>query len=442
MLISHISDIHLGYAQFNLQEREEDLYDVFEESVNKSIHEHVEAVILAGDIFHNPRPNGAAIIRLARELKKLREKSIPVYFVLGEHDISRTNDVPIPYLFHNLGLAKRLQPYEPIQSGNLLIYGFNKERKSNIDYGLLTPFRKLEKKVKEDLNKVSIGNKKIKTVLVLHQGLYDFNKYAGEVFATDLPHGFDYYAMGHYHDHLQKRFPELDNNLVAYPGSLDLGHNEPISEVDKGFLLVDLSDDSEDIITHWIKIENRRTQLARTMDYCDLDKFLESVSSASYGKKPILDIKIKGKDVDTKVLAAELMKLDKSVLYYAWSIVDEENPSGFNFDVHADFDIDKEMSKLISGTLKSEKLSNLALDLVEMINAEGFNEAKDGEKNKNKKIVDYLWKYYENNKRDYGNRSIDGSGGNSVDRHTDIQIEGKEERRDAGLKHDKKNNVK
>src|SRR3712207_8854025 len=66
------------------------------------------------------------------------------------------------------------------------LFRSNKERKSNIDYGLLTPFRELEKKVREDMNKVSIGNKKIKTVLVLHQGLYDFNKYAGEVFASDL----------------------------------------------------------------------------------------------------------------------------------------------------------------------------------------------------------------------------------------------------------------
>ena len=142
MLISHISDIHLGYAQFNLQEREEDLYEVFEESVDKSIQEHAEAVILAGDIFHNPKPTGSAVIKLARELKKLKEKSIPVYFILGEHDISRTNDVPLPFLFHNLGLAKRLKPDSPAQIKDLLIYGFNKQRRSNIDNRLIIPFKK------------------------------------------------------------------------------------------------------------------------------------------------------------------------------------------------------------------------------------------------------------------------------------------------------------
>jgi DNA repair protein SbcD/Mre11 len=172
LLISHISDIHLGYAQFNLQEREEDLYELFEESIDKSIQEHVEAIIIAGDIFHNPKPNGSAIIKLAHELKKLKEKSIPVYFILGEHDISRINDVPVPFLFHNLGLAKRLRPDTPIKMKDLLIYGFNKQRRSNIDNGLLKPFKELEKIIQSD------ENKRLKKILVLHQGLSDFNRFA------------------------------------------------------------------------------------------------------------------------------------------------------------------------------------------------------------------------------------------------------------------------
>ena len=62
MLISHISDIHLGYSQFNLIEREQDIYDAFEETVDKSISEHADLVILAGDIFHTPRPSGSSIL--------------------------------------------------------------------------------------------------------------------------------------------------------------------------------------------------------------------------------------------------------------------------------------------------------------------------------------------------------------------------------------------
>ena len=403
MLVSHISDIHLGYAQFNLQEREEDLYDVFEEAIDKSIHEHVEAIILAGDIFHNPKPNGAAIIKLARELKKLKEKSIPVFFILGEHDISRTNDVPLLFLFHNLGLAKRLIPDSPVQLKDLLIYGFNKERRSNIDNGLLKPFKKLEKIIKNDENK----NKK--KILVLHQGLSDFNKFAGEIFASDLPLGFNYYAMGHYHDHIQKNFSELEDSLVAYPGSLDLGHNESISDVEKGFLLVDLSPSPERVTTQWIKMEKRRLQLSHSLNYDDLDKYMQYLLdlSSKYQKKPIIELKLTGSEIDPKILSSELSKLNDHFLYYAWNISDKESVSGYSYDYANDFNIDKELSKLVLNTLKSEKLTSLSLDLIQMINNEEHLNDTNVNKDRSKKIADYLWKYYENNKKNYQNKGVD-----------------------------------
>lgn len=402
MLISHISDIHLGYAQFNLQEREEDLYELFEESIDKSIQEHVEAIIFAGDIFHNPKPNGSAIIKLAHELKKLKEKSIPVYFILGEHDISRINDVPIPFLFHNLGLAKRLRPDTPIKMKDLLIYGFNKQRRSNIDNGLLKPFKELEKIIQ------SYENKRLKKILVLHQGLSDFNRFAGEIFANNLPVGFNYYAMGHYHDHIQKNFPELDNSLVAYPGSLDLGHNESISEVEKGFLLVDLSTSPENVTSQWIRIEKRRPQLSQSIDYDELDNHLDYLLnlSKSYQKKPIIELNIKGQDIPHKILYGKLSKLNDHFLYYTWNLLDKDPISGYSYDFSQDFEIDKELSKLISECLKSESLTNLSLDLMQMINSEEHQDNTNANKNKIKQIANFVWQYYENNKKNYQKKNI------------------------------------
>ena len=410
MLISHISDIHLGYAQFNLQEREEDLYEVFGEAIEKSISERVKAIILAGDIFHNPKPNGAAIIKLARELKKLKEKSIPVFFVLGEHDISRSNDVPLPYLFHNLGLARRLKPDSPIQIENLLIYGFNKERRSNIDNGLIRPFRKLESIMKKDAQKHAVQNHWLKKILVLHQGLNDFNKFAGEIFSNDLPVGFDYYAMGHYHDHIERRFPTLNEGLVAYPGSIDLGHNEVISDVEKGFLLVDLSEVSETVNTHWIKLEKRRHQFEYPIEYSDLDDKLGSIiqESIQYSKKPVIDLKISGEDIDPKILSRQLLRLETSFLYYNWSILDKDSTTGFSYDKSGDFDMDKEMSSLILKSLNSEPLTHLSLDLINMFhNQDDFHDNKIIDKGKSNQIANYVWKFFENNKSIY--QTLDNS---------------------------------
>src|SRR4029079_3993814 len=186
MLVSHISDLHLGYAQFNLEEREEDIYQTFQEAIDVSIREGVRLVILAGDLFHNPRPCGKAIITLGNALKKLKEKQIPAVFVLGEHDISRLRDVPFAHIFSNLGLAKHLKPDEPFVVRDCVVMGSDKERRSNVD-ALIEKLRGADRVVGQFNDK--------KKILVLHQGLMDFNKFAGEMNSTDLPAGFNYYAL-------------------------------------------------------------------------------------------------------------------------------------------------------------------------------------------------------------------------------------------------------
>lgn len=425
MLISHISDIHLGYAQFNLQEREEDLYEVFDEAIDKSINEHVRAVILAGDIFHNPKPNGAAIIRLARQLKKLKEKSIPVLFILGEHDISRSNDVPLPYLFHNLGLARRLKPDTPLQVDNTLFYGFNKERRSNIDGGLLGPFKKLELILKSDVEKYSIENRNPKKILVLHQGLSDFNKFAGEIQSSDLPKGFDYYAMGHYHDHIEKSFPYLNGGIVAYPGSIDLGHNEIISNVEKGFIIADTSGESNNININWIRLDRRRPQLEYYIDYSNLQTNIDTIleETKRFDKMPIVNLNINGSEIDQRILTKSLATLENSVLYYNWNICDEKSldTAGYSFDSVKTFELEKELSILIKKSLSKDHLVELSLDLMNMINeSDSGTEPKYNEsfnKYRKNEIIDHLWKAYENNKLIYDSKQLDEEKGGAIKRY-------------------------
>src|ERR687895_2138726 len=148
MLMAHFYDLHLGYSQFSLEEREEDVYQVFHEAIDASIKERVSLVILAGDLFHNPRPSGKAIITLGNMLKKLKEKQIPVVFVLGEHDISRLRDVPFVHIYSNLGLAKKLRCDEPFRVENCIFFGADKERRSNID-SLIEKMRHAEQLAKQ-----------------------------------------------------------------------------------------------------------------------------------------------------------------------------------------------------------------------------------------------------------------------------------------------------
>jgi DNA repair protein SbcD/Mre11 len=385
LLISHISDIHLGYSQFNLQEREEDMYEVFEEAIDKSISEHAQLIILAGDIFHTPRPNGSSIIKLANQLKKLKEKSIPVYFILGEHDINRMQDIPIPYVFHNLGLATRLKENEPRVHDNVAIFGFNKERKSNIE-SMLQQFKMTEKKAKQS-KESSNGGRSMKNILVLHQGLTDFNSFAGELNSTDLPRGFDYYAMGHYHDHIEKRFDYLDG-LISYPGSIDLTPSEGIKQVEKGFFLTDIS--SQEVETNWVKLDKRRSQLVFKVSYKSIAEELNDIikETRNYDKKPVVMLKILGKQIDSKVVASQLLKLNDSSLHYMWKPIEEQGSSPLVYDERP-VDIDNELERLIKDVLKSDYLASLVLN--EILPMAGRGDASA--------TLDFMWKAYNNSKQ-------------------------------------------
>lgn len=347
MLVSHISDLHLGYSQFNLEEREEDVYATFNEAIEISIKEGAQLVILAGDIFHTPRPSGKSIITLANALKKLKEKQIPVAFVLGEHDISRMRDVPLAHVFSNLGLAKKLRLDEPFAVGGCSIFGADKERRSNMD-SLVDRLRAAEKLAERT------GGKKI---LVLHQGITDLNKFAGEINSTDLPAGFNYYAMGHYHDHIEKRYQNLSGPLV-YPGSLDLTPSEGIKEVEKGFAMVDMSGEEPGV--NWVALA-RRPQFSARLDYGDIKEQVDSIikKALSLPKKPVVRVEVAGNNLDSKVIAANLLKLNDVCLHYVWQPI-EENQSAIVYDERP-ADLDAELYRLSKDALGSEDAARLAI---------------------------------------------------------------------------------
>ncbi|MDH3361485.1 MAG: exonuclease SbcCD subunit D [Nitrosopumilus sp.] len=348
MLFSHISDTHLGLVQYGSEERMQDVYDVFNQAIDISIKDHVNFVIFAGDIFHVPNPNGTAIVQMANGLKRLKENNIDSFFILGEHDISRIRTTPIPYVYHNLGFSKYIGQGNPFEYKGSLIVGLDKIRKAEIS--------QYEDKFK-NIDKIAQNHSGHK-ILVLHQGITEFNKFAGELQSTDLPKNFTYYAMGHLHDKDIKEFNHL-NGPIAYPGSIESTTSEGIKETKKGFFQVDIS--SKEAKTNWVELDIR-PQFSFKTKYEELVKTIDDISEkiSNTTKKPIVEIKIQGDSIETEHIQIQIARLNSLVLRCFWRI-NTKQVSDSSVFLDRPSVIDDEMYRLSVDALGSEQSANFAI---------------------------------------------------------------------------------
>lgn len=85
----HAADLHLGYAQYNLDVRRTDFNNFFGELVDKTIETSPNFMILAGDIFEHARPSNSTLEAAIANFRRLRDAGIPVLAVDGSHDSVR-----------------------------------------------------------------------------------------------------------------------------------------------------------------------------------------------------------------------------------------------------------------------------------------------------------------------------------------------------------------
>jgi DNA repair exonuclease SbcCD nuclease subunit len=366
MLFSHIADTHLGLVQYGSNEREEDVYDVFNQTIERSIKDKVDFVIFAGDIFHEPNPSGRAIIQMANALKKLKKNNIDSFFVLGEHDQSRIRGTPVPYVYHNLQFSTYIGDGKPILYKGIMLAGLDKRRKSEIaEYEKI--FLNLDKSAENEFKEIK------HKILVLHQGIAEFHRFAGDLQSTDLPKNFTYYAMGHLHDTVVKQFNHL-KGPIAYPGSIELTTSEGIKDIKKGFFEVDIS--GNEAIPKWIELDRRR-QISYNTDYKGLtkkiDEIIEEISDLT--KKPIIQVKIEGKDIDADHIQAQIGRLNSLALECKWKIITKQTSDSSVF-LDRPNEINDEMLRLSTNALGSEQDAKFAIkELLPALSTDAMNQA-------------------------------------------------------------------
>ena len=153
--VIHTGDTHLGYRQYHAPERRQDFLDAFRAVVEDAVAADVDAVVHAGDLYHDRQPGLRDILDTISVLRPLRDADIPFLAVVGNHE--GTRDAQWLDLFETLGLAERLDD-SPRLVGDTAFYGLDyvpESKRDDLDYvfdghdadsaalvshGLFTPF--------------------------------------------------------------------------------------------------------------------------------------------------------------------------------------------------------------------------------------------------------------------------------------------------------------
>ncbi|WP_435116776.1 DNA double-strand break repair protein Mre11 [Halolamina sp. C58] len=153
--VIHTGDTHVGYQQYHSPERRADFRRAFAAVVDDAIEADVDAVVHAGDLFHDRRPELPDLMAVLSALRRLDDADIPFLAIVGNHEATRTGEWLD--LFEGTGLATRLDD-SPEIVGDTAFYGLDwvpESRRDELEYefedhdaahaalvshGLFTPF--------------------------------------------------------------------------------------------------------------------------------------------------------------------------------------------------------------------------------------------------------------------------------------------------------------
>jgi DNA repair protein SbcD/Mre11 len=257
----HAADLHLGYSQYGLEARRQDFDNSFKEIVNKTIELKPDFMIIAGDLFHQPRPSNVTLENTIRCFKLLKDAGIPVLTVDGSHD-SAPNTITgtILYPLDSAGLIHHL----PRHSGACW-------RKQDCCYVYGIPNFHNRHKTKEALPKFIAENPPL-----IQEGLYNIFVFHGgldlpnvrppyieaDILPDELPDGFDYYAAGHIHEQYQGRFK---TGTLAYSGCTETADYRE-AKYQKGFFHVAVNANGE-VKPQPIELEGTRKFIVLEQDF-------------------------------------------------------------------------------------------------------------------------------------------------------------------------------
>ena len=235
MRFIHMADTHIGYSAYNhidprtgRNQREVDVEDAFRQAVDVVLDRKPDFVIHAGDLFHTVRPTNRALSFAMEEISRITEEGIPFIVIAGNHSHPRMRETGS--VFRIISRIKGVhafyrERYETMELGDVMFHLLPHVHGGETFLEQVRLMRPVDG---------------YRNIAVLHtgvEGIRAFKYSTGEanedlMSINELKDGFDYVAMGHYHE-----FTKLTERMY-YSGSTerlsfsDAGQDKGIIEVE------------------------------------------------------------------------------------------------------------------------------------------------------------------------------------------------------------------
>ncbi len=331
----HMADVHLGYKQYNCEERAIDFAQAFLSVIKFAVERKVDFILIAGDLFHKKSDiDPLTLAQATKALEKAKKSGIPVIAVEGNHDSTyfRESFSWLDYLAKS-GLIVNLKP--SFDEGTMIVEEWDGESGAYIDldgvriygmkyYGALT-----ENILDEYSRRI---RKNGFTIFMTHVGIEGYLNLYGCISSNKLHRlkgKVDYVALGHIH----KSFVEDD--FIFNPGSLETCDITEL-EFKRGFFYVEVDDGIK-----YELIENSRRDfvlLGCKMDSPDYEGLRSFLIKHRRNTKPVVDLTITTTRSVRKMLDEDRIKrivrevFDPIVVRIKWDIEDGFYSVKLNFE--------------------------------------------------------------------------------------------------------------
>lgn len=232
MKFIHTADIHLdsplrglsSYPDAPADRLRTATRDAFHKLVSSAIDEEVDFMVIAGDVYDGDWKDFNTGLFFVRQMGRLRQASIPVYLLYGNHDADSE-------MTRGLELPDNVYVFPSRKAETFLINDMKVALHGRSFKVAATTENLLPSYPAPVAGWLNIG--------VLHtalEGNAEHAKYAPCSVAELQAKGYQYWALGHVHEHWMQR----GDTTIAYPGNLQGRHIRELGA--RGALLVTAED--------------------------------------------------------------------------------------------------------------------------------------------------------------------------------------------------------